>query len=57
MNTGRMYETIAECAERCKVNEKTIRRAIADGKLTAYRLGPRTTRLDVHEVDAAFATT
>lgn len=55
VNTGRVYETVTECAERCKVSERTIRQAIADGILTAYRLGPRTTRLDVHEVDQAFA--
>ncbi|MDO2377443.1 DNA-binding protein [Rhodococcus electrodiphilus] len=52
---GRHYETIAQCAERCKISERTIRRAIADGRLKAYGLSPAMIRLDIHEVDQAFA--
>ena len=44
--------TIAEAAERIRVNPKTIRRRIADGSLTGYRVGPRLIRLDPAEVDA-----
>ena len=46
------YETIAEAAGRLGVSQRTIRRRIADGHLTAYRLGPRLIRLDAIEVDA-----
>ena len=31
---------------------KTIRRYIADGRLTGYRMGPRLIRVDMAEVDA-----
>jgi excisionase family DNA binding protein len=46
--------SISEAAERAGVATKTIRRRIADGTLTAYRLGPRLIRLDLAELDAAF---
>lgn len=44
--------SVAEAAERLKVNPRTIRRRIADGTLRAYRLGPRQLRVDVADVDA-----
>ena len=50
--TRKTYETIAEAAARMGVNPRTIRRRIADGHLTAYRLGPRLIRLEISEVDA-----
>lgn len=53
---GRHYETVSECAERCKVSVRTLQRAIADGRIRAYGLTPAMVRLDVHEVDEAFAT-
>lgn len=31
---------------------KTVRRYIADGRLTGYRMGPRLLRVDMREVDA-----
>jgi len=31
---------------------RTIRRRIADGSLTGYRMGPRLIRVDLHELDA-----
>lgn len=31
---------------------KTVRRYIADGRLTGYRMGPRLIRVDMNEVDA-----
>jgi excisionase family DNA binding protein len=34
------------------VSEKTLRRYIAQGKLTGYRFGPRMIRVDLDEVDA-----
>lgn len=46
------YETIPDAAKRTKVSTKTIRRRIADGRLTGYRFGPHLIRLDPAEVDA-----
>ena len=45
------YETIMDAARRLGVNPRTIRRRVAEGKLTAFRLGPRLIRLDPCEVD------
>lgn len=44
--------TIPEAAVRLRVSAKTIRRRIADGSLTGYRVGPHLVRLDAAEVDA-----
>jgi excisionase family DNA binding protein len=46
------YETMAEVAARYSVSTKTLRRRIAEGKLTAYRFGPHLIRVDPAEVDA-----
>jgi excisionase family DNA binding protein len=46
------YETIADAASRTGVSQKTIRRRIAEGRLTGYRFGPHLIRLNPHEVDA-----
>lgn len=43
--------TIADAAELLSVNPKTIRRYIATGRLTGYRLGPHLIRLDRAEVE------
>lgn len=43
--------TIAETAERLKCSTKTVRRWIADGRLTAYRVGPKMLRVDLADVD------
>jgi excisionase family DNA binding protein len=43
---------IAAAAKRDGVSTKTIRRYIAAGLLTAYRVGPRLIRVDLAEVDA-----
>lgn len=48
----RTYETPAEAAIRLGVHINTVRRRIADGSLTGYRLGPRLVKLDPDEVDA-----
>jgi excisionase family DNA binding protein len=42
--------SIAQVAEQYEVSTRTIRRYIADGRLTAYRIGPRMIRLDVDQV-------
>jgi len=43
-------------AERWDVSVDTIRRLIASGKITGYRLNGRIIRVDMAEVDAAFRT-
>lgn len=42
--------TIAEAADTYRVSPRTIRRYIAAGRITAYRLGPRMIRLDAAQV-------
>lgn len=44
--------SIAMAAEYLGVNPRTIRRRIAEGVLTGYRMGPRLVRVDLGEVDA-----
>jgi len=43
---------IAVGADSVHVSSKTIRRRIADGSLTGYRMGPRLIRIDLDELDA-----
>jgi len=52
MSTDHQLITIAEAAEMVRVHPRTIRRRIAEGSLTAYRVGPHLIRLDVDELDA-----
>lgn len=51
-NHRRELESIQEAAARNGVTARTVRRWIADGRLTAFRAGPKLIRLDVAEVDA-----
>lgn len=53
----RRYETMQSAAERTGLSVKSIRRRIAEGHLTAYRLGQRVIRLDPAEVDDMFTAT
>lgn len=46
------YESLNEAAERVGVSTRTLRRWIAAGRLTGYRVGPQLIRLDPAEVDA-----
>lgn len=39
-----------EAADRCDVSYRTIRRWISDGRLTAYRVGPRLIKIDAAEL-------
>ncbi len=48
---ARQLITISAAAEYLGVADKTIRRRISDGSLTAYRMGSRLIRLDADEVD------
>ena len=45
------YLTVAQAADEIQVNEKTIRRRIADGQIKAIRLGQKTIRISVEELD------
>jgi excisionase family DNA binding protein len=53
----RTFESIAETARRYDVSERTVRRWIASGLITGYRVGPTLIRLDPGEVDAALSRT
>jgi excisionase family DNA binding protein len=44
-------ESIADVAARLGVHTRTVRRWIAAGLLTSYRVGPQLLRLDADEVD------
>jgi excisionase family DNA binding protein len=44
--------TLAEGGQRLDLSEKTLRRYVAAGILTGYRVGPRALRLDAEEVAA-----
>ncbi|AKC38489.1 DNA binding domain-containing protein [Mycolicibacterium phlei] len=43
--------SIAEAADRLDVCPRTIRRYIAAGRLTAYRIGPRLIKIDPNELE------
>jgi len=46
------YVSLTEAARRVGVSERTMRRYIAAGTLTGYRLGVRLIKLDEAELDA-----
>lgn len=50
-NPQRHLVSINKAAEYANVNPRTVRRRIADGTLTGYRMGKRLIRVDLHEVD------
>ncbi len=50
----RRFASIAEAADLVGASTKTIRRRIADGSLTGYRMGPRLIRVDLAELDSMF---
>jgi len=41
-----------EAAEHLGVNPRTIRRYIAAGRLTGYRVGPRLIKIDLDELES-----
>jgi len=49
------FITIQQAADYLGVNTRTVRYMVADGRLTAYSLGPRVIRLRKSDVDAALA--
>ena len=52
---ARRLASLSGAAEYADVNPRTIRRRIADGTITGYRLGPRVIRVDLNELDRVFA--
>ncbi|WP_238146586.1 helix-turn-helix domain-containing protein [Ornithinimicrobium murale] len=49
--TRRQFESLADAAERTGLSTYTLRRRIAEGRLPAYRSGPRIIRVDPADVD------
>lgn len=49
----RRYVSPTDAADYLGVTTRTIRQMVADGRLTAYRSGPKLVRLDLNEIDAA----
>lgn len=49
---NRRYASINEAAEYVAAHHQTIRRWIAEGRITGYRMGPRMIRVDLDELDA-----
>lgn len=47
----RRLASINQAAEYAACSTKTIRRRIADGSLTGYRMGRRIIRVDLNELD------
>ncbi len=48
------FVTLADAAERCNVSVRTVRRWIDSGHLRAYRVGPRTIRVVIEDLDNLF---
>ena len=48
---ARRYESLAAAAERTGISIRTLRRRIAEGRLPAYRSGPRLIRVNPSDVD------
>lgn len=48
---NKRYAKMQEVAIYLGLSERTIRAMVADGRLTAYRLGERVIRIDLDEVD------
>lgn len=49
---SRRLISLPDAAEYAGVHPRTLRRYIAAGRLTGYRLGPRVIRIDADELDA-----
>jgi excisionase family DNA binding protein len=46
--------SLSAAAEYADVDPRTVRRWIASGRLTAYRVGPRLIKVDLNELEAGF---
>lgn len=49
--TPRRLAPLGAAADRLAVHPRTVRRMIANGQLTGYRVGDRMVRVDMDEVD------
>lgn len=49
----RRFASLDEAAEYLGVNPRTVRRLIADGRITGYRLGPKLLRVDLAELESS----
>jgi excisionase family DNA binding protein len=49
---GTGYLTLQEAAEQLRCSTKTVRRYVACGRLTAYRVGPTMLRVSAEQLDA-----
>ncbi|WP_267616907.1 helix-turn-helix domain-containing protein [Gordonia bronchialis] len=49
--TLRRLESLTAAAEYADVSTRTLRRYIAAGRLTAYRVGPRLIKVDLNDLD------
>jgi excisionase family DNA binding protein len=50
--TQRQLVSLAEAAAYAKLSVRTVRRYIASGRLTGYRVGPRLIRVDLEELES-----
>jgi excisionase family DNA binding protein len=50
MQNAPQFITISEAADLWHVHPRTVRRRIAEGALTAYRVGPHLIRIDANEL-------
>ena len=49
---ARRLASIADAAAYADVSTRTLRRYVADGRLTGYRVGPRLVKVDLVDIDA-----
>lgn len=52
LNPQRRFASLKTACEHIDVTERTLRNYIARGELTGYRLGSRTIRIDLDELEA-----
>ncbi|MEQ4518247.1 helix-turn-helix domain-containing protein [Pseudarthrobacter sp. B907] len=52
---ARRYATLSAGSAYTGFSTRTLRRYIAQGRLTGYRVGPRHIRIDLNEVDGMFS--
>jgi excisionase family DNA binding protein len=50
------YATVKDAAAIYNMHPQTLRRYIAEGRLTGYRVGPRNLRVNLEEVEATLVT-
>lgn len=51
-NAARRLVSISAAADHIACSDRTIRRLIADGRLTGYRIGNRILRVDLNQLDS-----